>query len=296
MHRRRTAAYSVGMPHNDRSREAAAAPARAAVPQAPASPRRRGTPAARLQRATGVPLWKQLLQDLRNRLAAGEFTADFPGEHELVEQYAVSRHTVREALRHLRSEGVVSAGRGRRPRLGPIEIEQPLGAMVSLFAAVESQGLEQRSVVRVLDVRADAVVASRLELEGSAPLVYLERLRLAADEPLALDRVWLPASVARPLLQADFTHTGLYTELAEHCGVRLTGGREQVRAALPTTAERRLLQLPASEALLVVERTGWQQRPLEFRRTLVRGDRFTITASFDPRGYQVSAATEAAVH
>ena len=28
---------------------------------------------------------------------------------------------------------------------------------------------------------------------------------------------------------------------------------------------------------------------MEFRQTLVRGDRFTITASFDPRGYQVTA-------
>lgn len=246
--------------------------------------------AATLLRGNGVPLWSQLLEDLRRRLSDGEFTEDFPGEHELVEQYTVSRHTVREALRHLRREGVVSAHRGRRPRLGPIEIEQPLGAMVSLFAAVESRGLEQRSVVRVLDVRADAVVAARLDLEGSTPLVYLERLRLAADEPLALDRVWLPESLARPLLQADFTHTALYTELADHCGVRLTGGREQVRAAVATAAERRLLQLPAAEALLVVERTGWQQRPLEFRQTLVRGDRFTITASFDLRGYQVGAS------
>lgn len=258
------------------------------------STRRKNLAAARLQRASGVPLWKQMLDDLRVRLARGEFTTDFPGEHELVEQYAVSRHTVREALRHLRSEGAVSAGRGRRPKLGPVEIEQPLGAMVSLFAAVESQGVEQRSIVRVLDVRADAVVAARLDLEGSAPLVYLERLRLAAEEPLALDRVWLPESVARPLLQADFTHTALYTELAVHCGVRLTGGREQVRAALPTAAERRLLQLPAGVALLMVERTGWQQLPLEFRQTLVRGDRFTITASFDPRGYQVTADTASA--
>lgn len=294
------------MPHDDeavRGEAAGAAvathgrPARLSPSEARAAPRarkaqRRGTPAARLKRAGGVPLWKQLLDDLRARLAIGEFTEDFPGEHELVDQYAVSRHTVREALRHLRSEGVVSAGRGRRPRVGPVEIEQPLGAMVSLFAAVESLGVEQRSIVRVLDVRADAVVAARLDLEGSTPLVYLERLRLAADEPLALDRVWLPESMARPLLRADFAHTALYTELAEHCGVRLTGGREQVRAALPTAAERRLLQLPAGTALLVVERTGWQQRPLEFRRTIVRGDRFSITASFDPRGYQVSAGAD----
>jgi GntR family transcriptional regulator len=247
-------------------------------------------PASRLHRSRAVPLWQQLLNDLRARLAAGEFTSDFPGELALVEQYAVSRHTVREALRHLRTEGVVTAARGRRPRLAPAEVEQPLGALASLFAAVESRGLEQRSLVRALDVRADGVVAVRLGLEESAPLVYLERLRLAGDEPLALDRVWLPAEVARPLLEADFTHTALYEELAEHCGVRLTGGREQVRAVQPTRGERHLLHMPATAALLMVERTGCLHgRPLEFRHTLVRGDRYAVTASFDSRGYALSA-------
>ncbi len=250
---------------------------------------RQAKAATRLRRASDVPLWQQLLSDLRERLAASEFTSDFPGELELVEQYEVSRHTVREALRELRTEGVVTAARGRRPRLAPVEVEQPLGALASLFATVEASGLEQRSVVRALDVRADGVIAARLGLEESTPLVYLERLRLAGDEPLALDRAWLPERVARPLLHADFSHTALYDELATHCGVRLTGGREQVRAVQPTRAERALLRLPATAALLAVERTGCLHgRPLEFRHTLVRGDRYAVTASFDTRGYQIT--------
>ena len=246
-------------------------------------------------RAGGDPLWRQLLADLRSRLAAGEFTADFPGELALVEQYAVSRHTVREALRHLRAEGVVTAARGRRPRLAPVEVEQQLGALASLFTTVEASGLDQVSVVRALDVRADGVVAVRLGLEESTPLVFLERLRLAGGEPLALDRVWLPESVAHPLLTADFTRTALYTELAEHCGLRLTGGREQVRAVLPTRGERALLHLPATAALLLVERTGCLHgRPLEFRTTLVRGDRYAVTATYDASGYQLSATAPTA--
>ncbi len=244
-----------------------------------------------MDRTAAVPLWQQLLTDLRARLAGGEFTIDFPGELALVEQYSVSRHTVREALRHLRTEGVVTAARGRRPRLAPAEVEQPLGALASLFAAVESRGLEQRSIVRALDVRADGVVATRLGLEESTPLVYLERLRLAGPEPLALDRVWLPAEVAQPLLAADFTHSALYDELSQHCGVRLTGGREQVRAVLATRGERALLHLPVGAALLMVERTGCLHgRPLEFRHTLVRGDRYAVTADVDARGYTLTTA------
>lgn len=249
------------------------------------------TRSSALDRSAAVPLWQQVLSDLRQRLADAEFADAFPGELDLVEQYGVSRHTVREALRQLRGEGTVTAARGRRPRLAPAEVEQPLGALASLFAAVEVRGLEQRSVVRRLDLRADGVIATRLGLEESAPLVYLERLRLAGDEPLALDRAWLPADVAAPLLNADFTRTALYDELATHCGIRLTGGQEQVRAVLASPGERRLLNLPLTAALLLVERTGCLHgQPVEFRHTLVRGDRFAVTASLDGRGTALAVA------
>lgn len=231
-----------------------------------------------------------MLADLRSRLADGEFGEAFPGELALTVEYGVSRHTVREALRHLRAEGTVTAARGRKPRLAPVEVEQQLGALSSLFAVVEAAGLEQRSIVRALDVRRDGVIATRLMLEESAPLVYLERLRLAGVEPLALDRVWLPADVAGPLLTVDFTHTALYAELLMHCGLRLTGGREQVRAVMPLRGERALLHLPVGVALLAVERTGCLHgRPLEYRQTVVRGDRFAVTAQYDGRSVQLSA-------
>jgi GntR family transcriptional regulator len=161
-----------------------------------------------LDRTGGEPLWKQLQHDLVRRVRAGEFDDVFPGELALVEDYQVSRHTVRQALGKLRTDGLIVAERGRQPRVATApEIRQPMGALYSLFSSVEASGLTQHSVVRALDVRADGVIASRLDLEASIPLVYLERLRFAGDEPLALDRVWLPKSLAEGLLEADFSHT-----------------------------------------------------------------------------------------
>src|SRR5499427_4290699 len=66
-----------------------------------------GSPAAtaarRLDRRSPLPLWAQLRADLRRRLDAGAFDEEFPGELALVEEYGVSRHTVRSALRDLRA-------------------------------------------------------------------------------------------------------------------------------------------------------------------------------------------------
>jgi len=243
-----------------------------------------------VDRESPVPLWSQVYDDLRRRLGAGEFADEFPGEMALVEQYGVSRNTVREAMRRLRADGSVVAGRGRRPRLaGETQIEQPLGALYSLFASVESSGLEQRSVVRALDVRTDAEAAERLDLPVDAALFHLERLRMAAGEPLAVDRVWMPAELGAPLLDVDFRSTGFYHELLIRAGVALTGGREQIRAVVPDAGDRRLLGLSREVAALSIDRVSYTgDRPVEWRLTLVRGDRFSVVAEFSAKdGYQL---------
>jgi GntR family transcriptional regulator len=253
-------------------------------------------PVRPLDRSGACPLWVQVRDDLLARLEAGEFADAFPGELGLTVEYGVSRHTVREALRQLRADGLVTAERGRTPRLArPTEIEQPLGALYSLFASVEAAGLAQCSVTRRLEVRADGVFAARLGLEESTPLLYLERLRLAGEQPLAIDRVWLPAAVATPLLDADFTRTALYDELARRCGVRLQGGREHLSAVVPTPAERRLLGIGTGVAAFAIDRLGRSNgRPIEWRHTVVRGDRFSVVTDFSARsGYRDGAATPA---
>ncbi|MEU5691877.1 GntR family transcriptional regulator [Actinosynnema sp. NPDC020468] len=242
-----------------------------------------------LDRTHPTPLWRQLQNDLIRRLRAGEFTDTFPGELTLVDTYRVSRHTVRQALRHLREEGLVAATRGRQPRVAhTAEVVQPLDTLYSLFASVEATGRTQTSQVRVLDIRADGVIADQLDLEGSTPLLHLERLRLADDEPLAIDRVWLPAAIAAPLLDADFSRTSLYAVLADRTGTRLDHSSENIRAVIPTGAERALLRCPADTACLSIHRRGESAgRPVEWRHTLVRGDRYTVTAEFSvTEGYQ----------
>lgn len=244
--------------------------------------------ASPLRRDAGRALWQQLREDVLRRLDAGEFAEAFPGEQQLREEYGVSRQTVREALRALREDGIVTAARGRQPRVGGHEeITQPLGALYSLFDAVEAAHLRQHSLVLRLHEVHDAHAAVRLGLEESTPLIYLERLRLADGTPLAVDCTWLPAAIARPLLGADFSHTSLYNELAHRCAIRLTDGQEDIRAHIPTAVHRRLLEIGDDTAVLRVERIGRVGTvAVEWRITTIRADRFSLHAKFSARtGY-----------
>ena len=237
------------------------------------------------------PLWVRVEADLRARIDEGEFQAAFPGEHALTAEYGVSRHTVREALRRIRRDGLVTAARGRAPRLAPDGVlHQPLGALYSLFRSVEDSGRTQRSHVRALDVRLDEAVATRLSLPADTALTYLERLRLANDEPLALDQVWLPAGPTSALLETDFSHTALYDELRARCAIVVSGGVEAIRAVLVDESEAGVLDLVTPAPAFLIERTGHVAgAPFEFRRTLVRSDGFALTAEYSSQdGYQLT--------
>lgn len=236
-----------------------------------------------IDRSSPLPLWAQVLGDLRERLHSGEITDDFPTDNELIAHYNVSRHTAREAVKRLQAEGVVSRERGRGTFVIGPKVEQATGAIYSLFRSIESTGLEQRSIVLDLSTGTDAVAAERLGLRSNAKLVRLERLRLVEAHALAHDTAWLPASLATPLLEVDFTHTALYDELARLCSVQPVAGTEWITTELPPKRERDLLEIGAKQPVFRIRRLSRTHAgPIEWRETIVRGDRYSFVATWSP--------------
>lgn len=229
-----------------------------------------------------TPKWREISEELRRRLAAGEFDERFPTDRELVAEYDVSRHTVREAVRSLTDEGLITRRRGRGSFRTPRSFSQPTGALYSLFQSVEESGAVQTSVVISQEPSQNEHAAKILDLPADSELFYLERTRLADGLPLALDRVWLPMTLAAPLMEANFSHTALYEQLHALCGIVPERGIEQSR---PITLDRdsalRLGLSPGDAAFEIDRRTTSSGRPLEWRVSIVRGDRFAFRAEWE---------------
>jgi GntR family transcriptional regulator len=234
-----------------------------------------------LDRDAPTPLWSQLEAELRRRMELGHFVDRFPTDRELMEIYGVSRHTARHAVGQLGADGIVRRARGVGTSVDRRTFERSLGSLYSLFQVVEESGLPQHSEVRRLELVTDEMAAARLDLPDDTEFVLIDRVRFAGDEPLALDRVWLPAEIARPLLDADFTRTSLYQELEHANGQRPNEGWERIRPAIPTSAERGSLRLGDDEAVFAVERLGTcHGEPVEWRVTTIRGSRFSFVADW----------------
>lgn len=234
-----------------------------------------------MDRSSPLPLWAQIADDLRRRLLDGQFEDRFPTDEELKRHYDVSRQTVREAVRHLTTEGLVVRQRGRGSSVTAPVLEQPLQSLYSLASTVRASGIDERSTVLAAEQRrAPADVAARLGVDVGADAVYVERLRIAGRDPIAWDRSWLPGR-AEALLGADLSSGGLYELLAAHCSLRITGGWERIRPVVPQPAERKLLRLPPRTAAFSIERLALVgEEPTEWRQSLIRGDRYSLIAQW----------------
>jgi DNA-binding GntR family transcriptional regulator len=117
-------------------------------------------PLVSLDRST---LRERALEAVRAAIISGQYRpGDHLGEVELASSLGVSRGTVREALRHLQQEGLVTAGnRGmlRVNSLNPVEVRE----LFQVRAALE--GLAVREII-ASPRRAAAVAALREALEG----------------------------------------------------------------------------------------------------------------------------------
>ncbi|MDA8197690.1 MAG: GntR family transcriptional regulator [Actinomycetota bacterium] len=235
-----------------------------------------------LDRLSPLPLWAQICDDLRSRIADREFEDRFPAEEVLARMYGVSRQTVRQSIRSLEQEGLIVRERGRGTKLAPNSIvEQSLHSFYSMATTVSAQGFAERSeVVRCERQGVTPEVESYLGnlAEG---VIYIERIRFAGDEPIGWDRSWLPWEMASKLMDVDLSTGGLYDALNLHCGVVITGGSEKIQPIIPNSDERGRLGISEDVGVFLINRLARSGNAvIEWRRSLVRGDRFALVANW----------------
>ncbi|MCW1250367.1 GntR family transcriptional regulator [Acaricomes phytoseiuli] len=225
-------------------------------------------------------LWKKVQASLRERVLRGEFSSGFPGELVLAEEYRVSRSTIRAALAPLRREGLVSASPGRRSEVNIGVGRNVYGPVYSLFDAVQKTGMEQTNVVEAARLVTDPVAARILQLDPAEDVVYIARIRMADGAPIAADKAWFPVQ-AQDVLAADLRHIALYDALERYSLLTISHAEETMRAiSLDHERAQRLDTVPGAPAFSL-ERIGYSgDRVLEWRKTVARGDRFSVTTTY----------------
>jgi GntR family transcriptional regulator len=195
--------------------------------------------------------YRTIADDLRQRVAAGEFAAGrlLPSESELSASYAASRITVRKALELLRDEGLVDARQGFGWFAAVDPLRQSLGRLGTIEAQLAASGV--RSERRVLDFGFVTAPPHVQQVLGAATVLEVRRLNLADGDPFARVTVWCPDDLGATLSRADVERAPFY----ELLDVPLGGAVQTIGAAVASATDAALLEVPVGSPVLRCERT-----------------------------------------
>jgi GntR family transcriptional regulator len=236
-----------------------------------------------------MPLYEQLKHRLRSEIARGVYRPGdrLPSEPELINRYGISRITVRQALGDLEAEGLVVRRHGK----GTYVAEQPAKdspvRLVDFMQDMTLAGLTPTlRVLRLAREGASRDLAEALHLAPGSEVVRVDRLRLANEQPIAVDSTWLPLRYGALLVDGELTKKPIYRLLETTYGVLITTSAFHLTAAAATAEQAHLLTVPGGSPLLLIQRISSTEHdePVYLQDRYYRPDRVHYVATLQRQG------------
>jgi GntR family transcriptional regulator len=193
-----------------------------------------GGPSTPIESGAEGPLYRQVVEALREAIGSGQIAVGerLPTEDALCRSFGVSRHTIREALRTLRDEGLITSRQGAgstvvRKASRPIytysvtSIEELLQYAAHVRYEVDKSGI----------VVADAALAQRLGCRPGERWLRIEGFRYAVGEeiPVCWTEVFVRADYAGIALMIGKRPGTIYSWIEEMYGVRVESVEQVLR-------------------------------------------------------------------
>lgn len=233
-----------------------------------------------LDRNHPLPLYYQLAQALRDRVVRGEFRPGdaFPSERELCLTYGLSRMTVRQAVSELAQEGLVRRDRGRGTYVSRAKFVKRLSRLLGFTEEMRARGKSVSSrLLRLEAVPARSQVADMLQIAAGETVILVERLRLADNETVSVERSHLHFDGCNALLNRDLNGS-LYKLLIEEFGRVPTRASEELEPGICDANEASILKIREGEPVMLVRRRTLDQsgNPFEYVESVCRGDSYVF--------------------
>jgi GntR family transcriptional regulator len=249
---------------------------------------------ADLDPASDRPVYKQIADHLRAAITRGRLHEgdQLPSEAELMERYGVARMTIRNAIRLLEGEGLVTAEHGRgvyvrsRPPVKRLASDRfarrhrKEGKAAFTVEAEQAGSTPEVDLIRVSESRPPAEIAGRLKLGDGDTVIVRSRRYLLDGRPVETAVSYIPADLARgtPISKPNPGPGGIYARLEEQ-GHTLDRFTEDVTARMPTPEEARLLSLSPGVPVFRLVRTAYDLggRPVEVCDTVMAADAYMLS-------------------
>jgi len=209
--------------------------------------------------AVKTPRYVEIFEALRGDIACGTFGVNtlLPSEAVLCKRFGVSRFTVREALRRLEADGLVSRTQGAGSR---VLRDRPSGVFVQNYRSMSdlTQYAEETNleVLGTKDILLDPDLAARLRGNAGDPWFSMRGLRrMANGEPLALVESYVPQRFAAIAPDLARRPGPIYAGLAEASGEAVRDVEQETQAlSAPSHVAQSLGLRPGAPTLCILRR------------------------------------------
>jgi GntR family transcriptional regulator len=237
-----------------------------------------------LERESARSLYEQITDRLREQLLACAAGEQLPTDAELVERFAVSRSTVRKAVRQLVDEGILIRRQGKgtfitRPAPKIVHSIDRLAPFMDTFRNV-GEDVQTRLITFGWNSSPELPDA----LAGwDRPVLTFQRLYVSRGVPHAVTQVDLPHRIGRKLSQADVEARPIYDVLSKKLRMTLSRAEFLVNCRQPSAGLSHTLEISQSTFLLVLERITRDPEgtPVEHTTHFLRPDVYQLSVALD---------------
>ncbi|MEM1483495.1 GntR family transcriptional regulator [Oscillospiraceae bacterium PP1C4] len=224
-----------------------------------------------------TPLYLQLESIIlkyieKNNLKPGD---SIPSEGEFCTHYGLSRSTVRQAFKQLEEKGLVIRRRGLGSFVSVPKVSRNLGYLYSFTSQLTEMGYKTSSkVLKFEDILADADIAKAMGIQKGVPIYQIERLRLADDLPMLLEKTTIVKKFC-PGLSAEIMETqSLYKLLTEN-GLEIASAVESYEPVMMEKKIQKLLQSETNGCAFSIQRKSYTQTGeiFEYTQSVMPGQR-----------------------
>lgn len=240
-----------------------------------------------LQRDSAVPLYAQLEEILRAKIAGGEWQTNqrIPSENELNKIYGVSRMTARGVLTVLVNDGLLFRVSGKGTFIAPVKISTISPAYQGVREQLEAMGYPTSTrLVSIGREAPSAKVRKRLRMEEGQDVYAIHRVRSVQGEPISVHHSYVPAHLAPDLDKHDTVNEQLCVVLEMNFSLAMKHVEENLEAVSVTTDESRLLQMRRGQPVLLLEDliSDAEGTPFEYSSIVFRGDKISLRFDYKP--------------
>jgi len=232
----------------------------------------------RLDRGSPIPLYYQIQQQLRETILSGKLGPGdpIPPEPSLAADAAVSRFTIRQAIDDLVREGLVVRHRGRGTFVTYSAASPAAKPLSSFSEALGRLGVHPSDQLKTFEEGPPSQQArSAFGLRPQDKVMNIVRVRERNGEPVALEHITVPKSVAPELNESDIDGSPVSEVLRRKYGVEVTRAHETLSvASLDKDAAESLDARSGSTSFLLERQSYAGDRLVELREIQIRPDRF----------------------